>query len=79
MRPKQNLTIQLERDTISKAKLLAAVRSTSVSMLVAELIERLVRDDDRYREAERLSLRLMKKGFHLGGKHQTARSELHER
>lgn len=75
----QNLTIQLDRSTIERAKLLAAVRATSVSKLVAEMIESMVRDDGPYREAERLARRLMKKGFHLGGARGATRDALHER
>lgn len=47
----QNLTVRLDDSTISKAKVLAAKRSTSVSRLVADEIDRLVRDDEAYEQA----------------------------
>ena len=79
MAAKQNLTIQLDRDTIEQAKLLAAVRQTSVSRIVAELIANLVRDDDRFRQAHAQAKRLLKKGFHLGSSKRVRRDALHER
>jgi hypothetical protein len=47
----RNLTVRLEGGTIRKAKVLAARRSTSVSRLVSEEIERLVREDEAYEQA----------------------------
>ena len=78
MAVKQNLTLQLSRPTIAKAKLLAAVRETSISKLVAEAIENLIRDDEHYQRAHRLAERLLKKGFHLRAT-TLRRDELHER
>ena len=78
MPTKQNLTIQLSRPTIAKVKLLAVVRETSISQLVADVIEDLIREDDRYQEAQRMAERLLRKGFHLRGS-KVSRDELHER
>ena len=78
MATKQNLTIQLSRPTIAKVKVLAVVRETSISKLVAEVIEDLIRQDDRYQEAQRMAERLLRKGFHLRASKVT-RDELHER
>jgi predicted transcriptional regulator len=47
----QNLTVRLDDGTIHKAKVLAAKRATSISRLVAEEIERLVREDEAYEQA----------------------------
>lgn len=76
---KRNLTIQLDADIIRKARILAAERSTSVSRLVAEEIERLVREEERYRAARRQALADLSQGFHLGDGPLPARDELHER
>jgi hypothetical protein len=76
---RQNLTVSLSVQTIRKAKVLAAKRSTSISGLVAEQIEALVNDDDAYEKAHKEALALMKRGFHLGGEHRISRDELHER
>ena len=76
---KQNLTISLSRQTIRKAKVLAARRATSISALVAEQIEILVGEDEAYERAQRQALKLLEQGFHLGAVIRVSRDELHER
>lgn len=76
---KRNLTLQLEEETVRKAKVLAAQRATSVSRLLAEEIDRLVAQDDAYREAHAAALAHLKRGFHLGGGPMPSRDALHDR
>ncbi len=76
---KQNLTISLSRQTIRKAKILAARHATSISGLVADQIEILVGEEEAYERAERQALSLLEQGFHLGGVIRVSRDELHER
>jgi len=76
---KQNLTVSLTPQTVQKAKILAAKRSTSISGLLAAQIEALVDADEAYESAHRAALDLMERGFHMGGVHTTPREELHER
>ena len=76
---KQNVTISLNSDTIQKAKVLAAQRSTSISRLLAEQIESLVGQEEAYERSQRVATALLKKGFHLGGNIAANRDELHER
>jgi len=76
---KQNLTIRLNRQTIRKAKIVAAKRSTSISGLLAHQIEILIGEEEAYERAERQATSLMEHGFHLGGKALASRDELHER
>jgi len=78
MAARQNLTVQLDRDTVRKAKILAARRGTSVSGLVAAQISESVQAEDAYEAARRSALELLERGFHLGGK-SLSRDELHER
>jgi hypothetical protein len=78
-RAKQNLTVSLDRDTIKKAKIVAARRSTSISGLIAEQIEVLVGEAETYERAERQARVLLEEGFHLGGVIRVSRDELHER
>jgi predicted transcriptional regulator len=75
---KQNLTVQLDRETIRKAKILAAKRGTSVSGFIASQIRESVQADDAYEAAHRAALELLEQGFHLGGG-RLSRDELHER
>lgn len=76
---KQNLTVSLAPETVRKAKVLAAKRSTSISGLLAAQIEALVDQDQAYERAHRAALNLMERGFHMGGVHTIPREELHER
>jgi predicted transcriptional regulator len=78
MAVKQNLTVQLDRETIRKAKILAAKRGTSVSGFIASQIRESVQADDVYESAHRAALELLEHGFHLGGG-RLNRDELHER
>ena len=78
MAVKQNLTVQLDRETIRKAKVLAAKRGTSVSAFIAAQIGDSVQADDAYESARRTALELLERGFHLGGG-RLNRDELHER
>ena len=75
---KQNLTVSLDRDTIRKARILAAKRGTSVSGLVASQLMETVEEDQRYESARRAALELLERGFHLGGS-RFNRDDLHER
>lgn len=76
---KQNLTVQLDSDTVRKVKVLAARRGTSISGLVAAEIGRIVGEEDQYESARRMALELLEQGFHLGGQNRASREELHER
>jgi hypothetical protein len=76
---KQNLTVSLPRQTIRKAKILAARRGSSISGLLAEQIEFLLGEDEAYERAQRQALALMEKGFHMGGVIHATRDEWHER
>jgi len=79
---KQNVTVSLSVQTVHKAKVLAAKRSTSVSALLAEQIESLVdkdEADEAYERAAASAIARMKRGFHLGGGPLVSRDELHER
>jgi hypothetical protein len=70
----------LDRETIHKAKIIAARRSTSISGLLTEQIESLVGKDEAYERAKRAAKALLKKGFRMGGEGvPVSRDELHER
>jgi hypothetical protein len=76
---KQNVTISLTRETVRKAKILAARRETSISGLLATQIEILVGEEEAYERAERQAAALLDQGFHLGGVIRATRDEWHER
>lgn len=77
---KRNLTVELDVETIRKAKVLAARRDTSVSRLVADEIERLVGEADEYERAKVRALEMLRHGFPMGTNGVLVpREELHER
>ncbi len=76
---KRNVTISLDRETIRKAKMLAARRSISLSQLVSRRIELVFGEEELYERAERRARELLKRGFRLGGGVRVGRDELHLR
>jgi hypothetical protein len=64
---------------VRKARILAARRSTSISGLLAEEIEKLLGAEEAWERSERSALELLEQGFHLGGLTFANRDELHER
>lgn len=75
---KQNLTVQLDETVVRQAKVLAAKRGTSVSVLVARELERMILDDQRYEDAWRRAREAMANAVDRGGRRWT-RDEIHER
>jgi hypothetical protein len=76
---KQNVTVSLNRQTVHKAKILAARRGSSISALLANQIELLVGEEEAYERAHRQATDLLDKGFHFGGVISASRDEWHER
>ena len=74
-----NLTLKLDTDLIREAKVLAAERGTSVSRLLADELEALVRRDKRYNAAKRRALSRLRRGLDLGWSKPASRDELHAR
>ncbi len=76
----RNLTVRLDESTIRKAKVVAAKRATSVSRLVADEIDRLVREDEAYEQARVEALADLDSGFDLGtGGHLPSREATYDR
>lgn len=75
---KQNVTISISPETVRKARILAR-RSTSISGLLAEEIEKLVGAEEAWERSERSALALLEEGFHFGGLIPASRDELHQR
>jgi len=56
---KQNLTVQLDSETVQRAEVIAAERGLSMSALVSHLIEQLTAADERYERAQEAVFRTM--------------------
>jgi len=54
---KQNITLALDKELIRQVKILAAEKSTSISALLTDELERLVNKDDAYEQAKRQALK----------------------
>jgi len=76
---KRNLTVQLDESTIQKARIIATRRSTSISRLVRDEIERVAEKDTAWQAAKRTALTQLNSPFHLGGGGLPNREILHER
>lgn len=75
---KANLTIQLDRDVIHRARIVAAKRGTSISALVAHELADLVAREERYEEAQARAATLIDTARDRGGR-SWSRGELHDR
>ncbi|MBW1731448.1 MAG: hypothetical protein JRJ75_11250 [Deltaproteobacteria bacterium] len=76
---KQNITLSLEKELITKAKIIAAQKSSSVSRMLAEELRNIVERHERYEDAKRKALGNLRRGYRLGGEILASRQELHER
>lgn len=74
-----NVTIRIDADLARDARVFAARRGTSLSRLVAEQLEALVRGDQAYAAARRRALARLGRGYDLGGERPLSRDEVHER
>lgn len=76
---KTNLTLSVDAELLRDAKVLAARRGTSVSRMMAEQLEDLVRQDREYEAARQRAVARLDTGFDLGWTPPASRDELHER
>ena len=74
-----NITIKVDADLARDAKVFAARRGTSLSRLVAEHLETLVRGDQTYAAARRRALDRLRNGYDMGGDRPLSRGEVHDR
>ena len=76
---KSNITLKVDSDLVREAKVLAARRGTSVSRLLAEHLEELIRRDKAYEASKRRTLQRLERGLDLKWMPAEDRNELHER
>lgn len=79
MAGKTNVTLRLDAGLLREARVLAAEEGTSVSRLLAERLEDLVRRHKAYDSARRRALSRLREGYDLQWKRPSSRDELHER
>ena len=76
---KQNVTLSIEKEIIKKGKVVAARKDTSISKMLADLLESMIASDERYEAAKRSAFQLLNKGIPLGGNINWKREDLYER
>ena len=76
---KANITLKLDVDLLREARVLAAEEGRSVSALVAERLESMVRERKAFERARRRALARLREGLDLRWTPPTSRHELHER
>ena len=76
---KTNITLKLDASIIQEAKILAAQRGTSVSRLLAEQLEELVRGEKLYDTAKSRAMARLRAGLDLAWTPPGDRQDLHDR
>ena len=76
---KANVTLKLDADLLREARVLAAEEGRSVSALLSERLESLVRERKGFERARRRALVRLREGLDLGWTPPCSRAALHER
>jgi hypothetical protein len=78
---RQNVTLSLPKPLLRKAKILAVEKQTSLSGILVDALEDLVREQDEYEKAKARALARMRNARSLGtkGRISWTRDSLHER
>ena len=76
---KTNITLKLDAELLREARILAAGEGRSVSALLAERLESLVRERKAFDRARRRAIARLRTGLDLRWTPPRSRDELHER
>jgi hypothetical protein len=76
---KANITLSVDAELLREARILAAQEGTSVSRLLADRLEDLIRRNKAYEAARRRAVARLRKGFPLEWTPPRSRDALHER
>ena len=76
---KTNVTLKLDADLLREARVLAAEEGRSVSALLTERLEALIRERKAFEKARRRALARLREGLNLQWTPPRSRDELHER
>ena len=74
-----NITLSIDEGLLREARILAAAEGTSVSRLLADRLEELIRRHKAYDAAKRRALARLRKGYRLDWTPPPSRDALHER
>ncbi len=76
---KTNITLKLDASLLREIRVLAAEEGTSISALLAERLEQIVRERKTYDRARKRALARLREGLDLQWTPPRSRDELHER
>ena len=76
---KTNVTLKLDADLLREARVIAAEEGRSVSALLADRLESIVRERKAFERARRRALARLREGIDLRWTPSRTRDELHER
>ena len=76
---KTNVTLKLDADLLREARVVAAQEGRSLSALLTDRLEAIVRARKAYDRAQERALRRLRSGMKLGWKKPASRDALHER
>ena len=76
---KTNVTLKLDADLLREARVIAAEEGRSVSALLAQRLESMVRERKAFEKARRRALGRLREGLDLQWAPPKSRDELHER
>jgi hypothetical protein len=76
---KANVTLKLDSDLLREARVLAAEEGRSVSALLTDRLEAIIRDRKAFEKARRRALARLREGLDLRWTPPRSRDELHER
>ena len=76
---KTNITLKIDADILREARVLAAEEGRSISALVTDRLESMVRERKSFEKARRRAVARLRQGLDLQWTPAKARDELHER
>jgi hypothetical protein len=76
---KTNITLKLDSEILREVRILAAEQGRSISGLLSEKLQEVLRERKRYDRARKRALTRLKEGLDLGWTPPASRDELHER
>jgi len=76
---KTNVTLKLDADLLRETRVLAAIEGRSISALLAERLEAMVRERRGFEKARRRALARLRGGLNLHWTPAKSRGEIHER
>jgi hypothetical protein len=76
---KTNVTLKLDTDLLREARIIAAEEGRSVSALLTERLEAMIRERKAFEKARRRALARLRAGVDLQWTPPKSRDELHER